>query len=64
VKRDGKFFPIISEFDSTKHNAQWLNTLKVKVAEVGILRQAKKAGYRLTGKKVVNGKTEFKFLVA
>lgn len=64
VKRNGKYFPIISDFDSTRHNAAWLNTLKVKVAEVGILRQAKRAGYRLTSKKVVNGETQFKFLVA
>jgi len=59
---DGKFSAIISDYDSRRHNAEWLKKLRTAYAEKGILKQAKRAGLTLTGKKTVNGKVQFQFL--
>lgn len=64
VKRGGKFHPIISDYDSQTYDSKWLDKVKVGSAEAGILRQAKRGGLRLSSKKVVNGVTEFQFIMA
>lgn len=59
---NGTYGAIISDFDSHRHNAQWLSKLKVKYAEKGIMRTAARQGLRFTGSKVVNGKSQFQFV--
>lgn len=61
---DGSFQAIISEFDSAKHNADWLRQVKAKYIETGILAKAKKAGLKSVGKKIVNGKLKLQFVKA
>lgn len=64
VQRDGKFYPIISQYDSSRYNDKWLTGLKVKMGEIGIEKQAKKLGLRLAGKKVENGKIKYQYIMA
>lgn len=64
VQRDGKFHPIISQYDSSRYDASWLTGLKVKMGEVGIEQQAKKLGLRLAGKTVEKGKIKYQYIMA
>lgn len=59
---DGTYSAIISEFDSHKHNKNWMNGLKKHYAEKTDMKAAKKSGLRFLGKKVVNGKVQLQFL--
>lgn len=61
-KADGTFSAIISQFDSGKHNAEWLKGLKRTYTEKVTLKTAAKNGLRYLGKKTVNGKTQLQFL--
>jgi hypothetical protein len=55
---DGTYEAIISEFDSHKHNADWMRALKRHYTERVDMKLAKKSGLRLLSRKVteVNGK--------
>jgi hypothetical protein len=59
---DGTYRAIISQFDSASYNAEWLKKLKNSYTEAGILAKAKKAGLKVVGKKIVNGKMRLQFL--
>jgi hypothetical protein len=59
---DGKFAPIISEFDSGKHNTKWLNGLKSSFAEHRAAKEARRIGARFKSRAVVNGKLVIKYL--
>jgi hypothetical protein len=61
---DGTYNAIISEYDSGKHNAQWMAKLKTSYAENGIMKTAGKQGLRFAGRKIVNGKVQLQFITA
>ncbi len=61
---DGSFGAVISEYDSTKYNSVWLSKLKIQVADQGILRQAKRAGFRIGERRVLKDHIEYQFLRA
>lgn len=63
---DGTFQLIVSDYDSSRYNSAWQQNLKFNYAEQNILRAAKRQGLRAihTGKKLENGKVEYKFLKA
>ena len=61
-KPDGTLSAIVSQYDSGKHNAEWLKGLKRTYTEKVTLKTAAKNGLRYLGKKVVNGKTQLQFL--
>jgi hypothetical protein len=61
---DGTYGAIISDYDSHKHNAQWTAKLRNSYADKGIMRQAKRAGLRFTGKKLVANKMKYEFVKA
>ena len=49
---DGKFRAIISDYDSNRHNSNWLAKLKGEYAEANVVRNMKRAGVRITGRTV------------
>lgn len=55
---DGTYAAIVSEFDSHKHNADWMRALKQHYTERVDMKLAKKTGLQLMSRKVieVNGK--------
>jgi hypothetical protein len=65
---DGTFSLIVSDYDQARYGVQtkWHRDLKFNYAEQNILRAAKRQGLRAihTGKKLDNGKVEYKFLKA
>lgn len=61
---DGKFAPIISAYDSGKHNTKWLTGLKDKYLDKVTTKQAKKLGLKLKSRNIVNGKLVVKYLQA
>lgn len=65
---NGTFQLIVSDYDQHKYSAEsaWYKKVKFNYAEQNILRAAKKQGLRPihTGKKLDNGKLEYKFLKA
>lgn len=61
---NGRYAPIISAYDSGKHNTKWLNGLKSKYTEAVTHKEAKRKGLRFHSQKVVNGKTVIKYLQA
>jgi hypothetical protein len=61
---DGKYAPIISAYDSSKHNTKWLTGLKDRYHEAVVTKQAKKMGLKLKSRQVVNGKVVVKYLKA
>lgn len=61
---DGTYKAIVSEYDSSRYNADWMRNLVNSYSELGIMRQAKKAGLKFTGKKQVNGKLRLQFVKA
>lgn len=58
---DGKYKAIISDFDSTRHNGEWINKVKANVADVGVQKQAKKLGMKLGKREVKNGQIAYTF---
>ena len=58
----GRYAPIISQYDSGKHNTNWLNSLKKNYTEAVTHKEAKRKGLRFHSKTVVNGKTVIKYL--
>lgn len=58
----GSYSAVISQFDSSRYNAQWLKKLKATYAEGAVMKQAAKGGLRFTGKKKVNGKVQLQFV--
>src|ERR1700742_5030849 len=44
---NGSYTAIISDFDRSRYNTQWLKGLKVEYAEVDLKTKAKKAGFVL-----------------
>lgn len=61
---DGKYKAVISDYDSTRYDAKWLNTVKANVADVGVQKQAKRAGLKITKREVKNGQIAYTFLRA
>lgn len=65
---DGTYSAIISDFDSTRHNAGWLKSVKQEYSKQFVFANAKKAGYKLVVTKPVerNGKkvTQYKYAIA
>lgn len=60
---DGKFKAVISDYDSRRYNKQWLNKVKIGVADAGIQQQAKKMGLRMVGRKTDKaGQIQYQFL--
>lgn len=48
---DGTFGAVISQYDTHKHNAEWMADLKKRYAEKKIMKTAKKAGLIFVSKK-------------
>lgn len=61
---DGTYKAIVSEFDSTKYNSDWMRTLVNTYSELGVISKAKKAGLKFAGQKQVNGKLRLQFVKA
>lgn len=61
---DGTYTAIISDYDSSRYNRQWLTNLKTEYAKAGVMRQAARAGLRFTRQTGENGKIQLKFLKA
>lgn len=61
---DGTYQAIISDYDSRRHNAEWLKKLKVEYQGARVQAIAQKNGYRAvsTGKKLANGNKQYIFL--
>lgn len=59
---DGKFRAIISEYDSNRHNAEWLGRLRDNYTEKGVVKVAKQNGFRAVSRKAANGKRELEFI--
>ena len=59
---DGTYSAIVSEFDTHKHNADWMKSLKRHYTEKADMKLAKKNGLQFLGRKVVNGKIQLQFL--
>lgn len=53
---------IISNYDSHKHNAQWLAGLKTNYSEKNLIKTCKKQGFKYLGKKMVNGKVQMQWM--
>jgi Protein of unknown function (DUF1257) len=62
--QDGRFSAIISQYDSHKHNAKWLDGLKKNYTERVVVKEAKRQGLKLHSRTVVNGKVVVKYLKA
>lgn len=61
---DGKYGAVISDYDSSRYDAEWLKKLRASYTDKGILKQAKKAGLKFVSKKrnEVTGKMDYNFL--
>jgi Protein of unknown function (DUF1257) len=59
---EGKYQPIISQYDSGKHNTKWLDGLKKSYTEAVTHKEAKKRGLKFHSRTVVNGKVVVKYL--
>ncbi len=61
--KNGTYEAIISDFDSQKHNQQWLNKVNVSYQVAKTIQDAKRAGVRLgSQRKLANGDVEMVFL--
>lgn len=60
---DGTYSEIISAFDSRKHNATWLTSLKDRYSEHLNIKTAKGLGAHLLRRTVVGGKVQLEFVV-
>lgn len=61
---DGTFGALISEYDSSFANKQWLGKLTAAYARTAIIDKAKKQGLRFAGTVKQNGKTQLQFVKA
>jgi hypothetical protein len=61
---DGSFDALISAYDSSRINAQWLGKLTGTYARIAIVEKAKKQGLRFIGTTKQNGKTQLQFIKA
>jgi hypothetical protein len=61
-KPDGSFGAMISQYDSSKHNAGWLKNLKKNYTEKVVIKTAAKSGFKYLGKKIVNNKAQLQWL--
>lgn len=61
---DGNYTAIISQFDQSRYNADWMRQLKVRYAENKTIKCAARVGLRFIGKKSVNGKLQSQFIKA
>jgi hypothetical protein len=59
---DGTYEAIVSQYDSSKHNAEWMKGLKRHYTEKTDMKTASKLGLKLLSRKVVNGKVQLKFM--
>lgn len=59
---DGTFSSLISEFDSNKHNATWVDALSRDYAQRKVAKEMKKRGFVLQTKKAANGKTQLQYV--
>lgn len=59
---DGTYKAIVSEFDSTRYDSNWVRTLSNNYAEKGVMQVAAKKGLRFTGRKIVKGKVKLSFV--
>lgn len=59
---DGRYQAIISDYDSGRHNQQWMTAVKKSYAEHGLIQQAARQGLRFLGKKIVNNKPQLQFM--
>jgi hypothetical protein len=61
---NGTYSAIISAYDSSFVNAEWMGKLKTNYAENGIKKQAKRVGLRYVSTTSVNGKRQVIFAKA
>lgn len=59
---NGKYAPIVSRFDTGKHNPQWFSKLKDHYYDKVTTKEAKRQGLKLHSRQVVNGKLVVKYL--
>ena len=59
---DGTYSAIVSDYDSGKHNTQWMTKLKIAYTERVDMKTARKNGLHFLGKKIVNGRTQLQFV--
>jgi len=59
---DGSYSQIVSDFDSSKHNAEWNVRLKCAYGERGAMKVAQKKGFKYLGKIVMSGKVQYRFM--
>jgi Protein of unknown function (DUF1257) len=59
-----KYAPVISNYDTGKHNTKWLSGLKDRYHEQVATKQARKMGLKLKSRTVVNGKVVVRYLQA
>ncbi len=58
---DGSYSQIVSDYDQGKHNAKWNVGLKIAYGERGAMKVAATKGFKYLGKKIENGKIQYKF---
>lgn len=58
----GTYDAIISNYDSSKHNAKWIAGLKTNYNERGLAKTLKKQGFKYLGKEVVDGKIQIRYM--
>ena len=61
-QEDGTYSAIVSDYDSGKHNTQWMTKLKIAYTERVDMKTARKNGLHFLGKKIVNGRTQLQFV--
>jgi hypothetical protein len=63
---DGKYGAIISDYDSSRYNAEWMTKLRAAYTDKGIMKSAAKAGLKLISKakNPVTQKMDYQFLKA
>lgn len=63
---DGKFAAIVSDYDSSRYNAEWMKKLRAGYTDKGIMKSAAKAGLKFIskGKNPITQKMDYQFLKA
>lgn len=61
---DGTYSAIISQYDSSKYNNKWLNSMKQTYSEISIAQKVKRAGGKVLQTKDKNGKKVMQVLFA
>ena len=62
LNKEAKYDAIISQYDSSKHNAKWLAGLKGNYSVSNLVKTGKAQGLKFLGKKVENGKVRLQWL--